>query len=82
MSFGLPIACSNLGPMPEVLGEAGVFFDPLDPDSIAEALKKLILDTNLRERLSTAAQERAKLYSWQASAWNTFGLLHEIGKRA
>lgn len=81
MSYGLPIACSKYGPMPEVLGEAGLFFDPLDVNSIAEALEKLLLDVSLRKRLSTAAQERAKLYSWQASARDTFGFLYTIWKR-
>ena len=82
MSYGLPIACSNFGPMPEVLGKAGVFFDPLDPDSIAEALKKLVLDISLRKQISTASQERSKLFSWQTSAWDTFRLLTEVAKRA
>lgn len=82
MSYGLPIACSKYGPMPEVLGEAGLFFDPLGVDSIAEALESLILDVNLRERLSTAAMERAKLYSWQVSAQDTFGFLYTVWKQA
>lgn len=81
MSYGLPIACSKYGPMPEVLGEAGIFFDPLDVNSIAEALERLLLDVSLRKRLSTATQERAKLYSWQASARDTFGFLYTIWKR-
>jgi len=39
MASGLPIACSNRGPMPEVLGDAGVYFDPEDPHDIARALR-------------------------------------------
>ena len=81
MSYGLPIACSNYGPLPEVLGEAGVFFDPLDPDSIAEILKKLVLDISLRIQISAAARERSELFSWQTSSWDTFRLLTEVAKR-
>lgn len=44
MSSGLPIACSSYGPMPEVLGEAGLYFDPLDIHSIEESLTKLFLN--------------------------------------
>ena len=42
MASGLPIACSNRGPMPEVLGQAGVFFNPEQPEDIARALRELI----------------------------------------
>ena len=44
MAAGLPIACSNRGPMPEVLGDAGVYFDPEKPASIADAVRRLALD--------------------------------------
>lgn len=40
MAAGLPIACSNRGPMPEVLGDAGIYFDPEDAASIACAVRK------------------------------------------
>ena len=43
MAAGLPIACSNRGPMPEVLQDAGVYFDPEVPSSIAEAIENLLL---------------------------------------
>ena len=35
MAAGLPVACSNRGPMPEILGDAGLYFDPLQPQEIA-----------------------------------------------
>ena len=39
MASGLPIACSNRGPMSEILGDAGLYFDPEVVDSIAEAIR-------------------------------------------
>ena len=62
MASGLPIACSNRGPMPEVLGDAGVYFDPENPNDIARALRELIGSPILRTRLAHASSERAALF--------------------
>ena len=72
MAKGLPIACSNRGPMPEVLGEGGEYFDPLNFESIAYAIYRLIASPDRRELLAKIAQERAKSYTWKACARDTF----------
>ena len=81
MASGLPIACSNQGPMPEVLGQAGVFFNPEQPEDIARALRKLIGSPKLRRELAQASYARAQQYSWQRCADDTFGLLANIVKK-
>src|SRR5207253_11491672 len=48
MASGLPMACSNLGPMPEVLGDAGIYFNPERPDEIAAAIRTLFGSAGLR----------------------------------
>lgn len=78
MAAGLPIASSNREPMPEILGESGVYFEPEDPASITSALRTLVLDPDLRLRLATQAQERARQYSWRRCARETFAFLAEI----
>jgi glycosyltransferase involved in cell wall biosynthesis len=78
MASGLPIACSNRGPMPEVLGEAGVYFDPEDPADIAAVLRKLIASPALRTKLARASFEGVGVYSWRRCADDTFGFLTEI----
>ncbi len=75
MASGLPIACSNLGPMPEVLGDAGVYFDPEQPEEIAHALRELIESPQLRTELAQASYQRAQQFSWQRCADETFGFL-------
>lgn len=77
MAAGLPIACSNRGPMPEVLGDAGVYFNPEKPAEIAEAIRKLIEDPILRKEKAEAAFERAKEFTWERCADETFGFLAE-----
>lgn len=78
MASGLPIACSNSGPMPEVLGDAGIYFNPENPDDIARALRELIDSPDVRARLAKAPLERAKAFSWQRCADETFGFLAEV----
>jgi glycosyltransferase involved in cell wall biosynthesis len=78
MASGLPTACSNRGPMPEVLGDAGVFFDPESPDSIADAVRMLFSSPPLRARLAKASFERAQEFSWQRCAHETFSFLASV----
>lgn len=75
MSAGLPIACSSCSALPEILGDAGVYFDPEDAKSIANALRKLIESPDLRTKLAQAAFDRAQAYSWRRCADETFGFL-------
>jgi glycosyltransferase involved in cell wall biosynthesis len=77
MASGLPIACSNRGAMPEVLGEAGAYFDPESPDDIARALRELLLSPTLRARFAQASFERSRAYSWRNCAAQTFQFLRE-----
>lgn len=81
MASGLPIACSRLGPMPEVLGDAGVYFDPEQPEEIACALRELIESPQLRTDLAQASYQRAQQFSWQRCADETFGFLVEVTQR-
>ena len=78
MAAGLPMACSNHGPMPEMLGEAGLYFDPERPDEIAAALRQLIIDPELRARCAEGAYARAQLYSWERCARETFSFMRQI----
>lgn len=78
MASGLPIACSDRGSMPEILSDAGVYFDPEDPHAIAAAVESLLRDAELRERLSTAAYQRAQQYTWERCAEQTFAFLASV----
>ncbi len=80
MAGGLPIACSNRGPMQEVLANAGGYFDPESPDQISDALTMLLKDDGLRARLAQEAYDRAGEYSWKRCAKETFSFLAEIIK--
>lgn len=78
MSSGLPILSSKYGPMPEVLEDAGIYFDPLDVNSIYHSIKLYLNNKSLREQIAEKSFEKAKKYSWQDCSNNTFDFLSLI----
>jgi glycosyltransferase involved in cell wall biosynthesis len=78
MASGLPIACSNRGPMPEVLQEGGIYFNPEDPGSIFEAVKKIIENKSLRTNISETSLRRSRLFSWERCARETWQYLVDV----
>jgi len=80
MAAGFPIACSNRGPMPEILGEGGTYFDPEIPEEIAEAIRALLEDEDLRARCARTAFERAQEFSWKRCAEETFDFIRRVGE--
>lgn len=82
MAAGLPIACSNRGPMPEVLEDGGVYFDPESPASIASAIADLIVHPDKRARLAMRARELSRQYSWARCAQETFSFIAKTAERA
>ena len=75
MASGLPIACSNRGPMPEVLQEAGGYFDPERIDSVTSALYGLLSDETKRARIALRAHALAAEFTWKRTASETFAFL-------
>jgi glycosyltransferase involved in cell wall biosynthesis len=80
MACGMPIACSNLGPMPEVLQDGGVYFNPEVPDEIVNAIEKIIIDNKLRLNIASKANMLSEQYSWKRCAEETWNYLVEISK--
>lgn len=77
MAMGMPIACSNAGPMPEVLKDAGIYFNPTDPDSIAEAILEFLKDPELALKKSIEASELSKKYSWSRCSNETLSYISQ-----
>jgi len=80
MAAGLPVACSDRGPMPEVLGDTGVYFNPEDPASLRAALRSLLRDPVRRRALAEAAHARALTYTWSRTAAATWGFVHSVAE--
>jgi glycosyltransferase involved in cell wall biosynthesis len=78
MASAKPIACSSRGPMPEVLKDAGVYFDPERAESIAAAIRQLIDSPTLRKEKSELALRYSEDYSWCRCAQESFDYLAQI----
>jgi len=68
MAIGVPVATSNISSMPEVIGNAGLTFDPKNKDDITISLKKILLDSELKAELIKKGLERVKIFDYMNSA--------------
>lgn len=68
MASGTPVCAANTSSIPEVVGDAGVLFDPLDVTAMTAGLKQVLLDQDLRGRLIALGIERATHFTWDAAA--------------
>lgn len=71
MCKGLPVASSSASCLPEILGDAALFFDPNDPKKIADALEKMTREPALREWLVMKGRANAARFDWNACATET-----------
>jgi glycosyltransferase involved in cell wall biosynthesis len=78
MASGLPIACSDRGPMPELLGNTGMYFNPEKPHDIARCLRELIASPALRMEKAKASFKVAHTYSWTQCAEETLEFLAKV----
>ena len=80
MSAGMPIACSDRGPMPEVLENGGVYFDPVSTASIAQAIERILSSSDLRLNIAKQAKVVSLKYSWKQCSNDTFRYISKIYK--
>tara|TARA_Y100001933_G_scaffold255107_1_gene297685 strand:+ start:119 stop:1273 length:1155 start_codon:yes stop_codon:yes gene_type:complete len=78
MSAGLPIACSDRGPMPEILQDGGAYFNPDDVQSIEKVVCKLISTPELTAQTAIRARELAAQFSWKRCAEETWAYCNQI----
>ena len=78
MASGAPVVVSKAASIPEVVGDAGAYVDPLDPDSIAEGLRKVLSDQELRKDMSRKGLDQAKKFTWEKTAAQTLRVFREV----
>jgi glycosyltransferase involved in cell wall biosynthesis len=67
MAAGTPVITSNVSSLPEVVGDAALLIDPMDPGAIADAMARVLGDDALRASLVCRGHERVKAFSWKRS---------------
>jgi glycosyltransferase involved in cell wall biosynthesis len=78
MASGTPTIVGNLGALPEVVGDAAIQVDPYDVEAIAEGLKLLIENIELRNILQEKSIKQAKKFSWESTAAQTWKVIDSI----
>ena len=73
MACGTPVAVSNNTSLPEVVGTAGIYFNPFSVEEIMAAIKRLLDDEELRQCLIQRGLERSKEFSWKEAAGKVVG---------
>jgi glycosyltransferase involved in cell wall biosynthesis len=71
MSHDCPVVCSNTSSIPEIVGDAGEYFDPADTDSMRTAIERVVTSDSHRKLLIAKGRERLKCFSWDRCALQT-----------
>jgi glycosyltransferase involved in cell wall biosynthesis len=79
MACGCPVVVSNTGALPELVGDAGILVDPMNPIDMADGLKKLLTVPGKNKMYSQKVMERSKEFSWDRCARETLEVIHQVG---
>ncbi|TSC65447.1 MAG: group 1 glycosyl transferase [Candidatus Doudnabacteria bacterium Gr01-1014_77] len=74
---GVPVACSNVSSLPEVAGDAAIYFDPKNKQEMKSAIYACITDRALHDSLVVKGSERLKNFTWKKCAEQTLLVLKE-----
>ena len=81
MAAGVPVVGSTCGAIPEVIGDAGLIFEENNSVKLAAALRKILIDKDLRERFARAGRLRVEQnYTWERVAEKIFALYCHVLK--
>lgn len=75
---GTPVTCSSAAALPEVAGDGAMLFDPLSIDDMSRAVKKCLLDMNLRDTLRERGYVNARRFSWTRAARETLDVYASV----
>ncbi len=78
MAHDCPVICSQTSSIPEVVGNAGEYFDPSDIDSIRGAIERVMGSQDLRNRLILKGRDRLKHFSWDRCAEETYEIYKKL----
>jgi glycosyltransferase involved in cell wall biosynthesis len=78
MACGTAVAASNCGSLPEVLGNAGVYFDPRDSTNIARTIEEILSDDARRNSMKEIGFFRAEQFQWVKAAEDTLKIFNEL----
>jgi glycosyltransferase involved in cell wall biosynthesis len=81
MAAGVSVVCSNAASLPEVAGDAALFFDPTSLDEMTTTLKRLLINSNLRDELIAKGYKNVQRFSWVDTAGKTLEIYQKVVSR-
>lgn len=78
MACGLPIVASNCSSCPEVVGDAGLLFNPKSSEDLADKIVELMDNKELYEKLKEKGLERVKQFTWERAAEQYYGVYKKV----
>jgi len=81
MACGVPVIVSKAGALPEVAGEAGLYVDPDDCETLANLMRRVVGERELRSKMAAASLKQAQNFSWTRSAAKLLALLRDTFAR-
>ena len=74
MKCGAPVIVGNKTSLPEVVGDAALMIDPFDVKDMADAIQRVITDSDFRAELRVKGMERAKHFDWKETSRRTLAV--------
>ena len=78
MAYKCPVISSNTSSMPEVIGSAGEYFDPIEPESIKSAIENVVFSGSRTSYLKAKGSSRLKMFSWESCAKETLEIYNNV----
>ncbi len=76
MNYGVPVLGSNTTSIPEIIGNAGILFNPHNIDEIAENMENVLKNKKIRHTLIKKGEKRVNKFNWELTASKTLELYH------
>ena len=78
MNYSCPVVCSNVSSIPEVVGKAGHYFDPLDTFDIGKKIEDVLFDNQISSQLISSGRDRLMQFSWERCATETISVYQKV----
>ncbi len=81
MACACPVVTSNTSSLPEVVGRAGIMVDPHNTNRLAQAMRQVLTDSELRDNMIRKGLAQAKRFSWEKAAEQTLEVYNKVENR-
>lgn len=78
LQCGTPVICSHAGSLPEVAGDAAIYFPPTDTDAITNAMSQMVSDRDIYLNVKSKAIQQAGKFSWESTASETYKVYQQF----